>query len=95
MVFRLTPQAEADIEGISLYIADDSPSAAIRWYDEILKRCRALGEMPGMGATREEVRARLRMFPVGSYLILYQEAEDGAAEIIRVVHGARQWQELL
>lgn len=95
MAFRLTPQAEADIEGIALYIAADSPAAALCWYDDILTRCRRLGDMPGMGVARPEVRADLRTFPVGSYLIVYREADDGAAEIIRVVHGARQWQDLL
>jgi toxin ParE1/3/4 len=50
--------------------------------------------MPGMGVARFDVRPNLRMFPVGNYLILYQEIEEGV-EIVRVLHGARQWQELL
>jgi toxin ParE1/3/4 len=36
----------------------------------------------------------LRTFPAGNYLILYRQIDDGA-EIVRVVHGARRWQELL
>jgi plasmid stabilization system protein ParE len=36
----------------------------------------------------------LRLLPAGNYLILYyQVGED--AEIVRVVHGARRWQDLL
>ena len=31
--------------------------------------------MPGMGVARFDVRPNLRMFPVGNYLILYQEIE--------------------
>lgn len=50
--------------------------------------------MPGMGATRFDVRHGLRLFPAGNYLILYREIDDGA-EIVRVIHGARQWQDLL
>lgn len=95
MSFRLTPRAETDIEEIVLHIAADSPAAALRWYDQIFERCRRLGEMPGMGVARPEIRADLRTFPAGSYLILYREAGDGAVEIIRVVYGARQWQDLL
>jgi toxin ParE1/3/4 len=34
------------------------------------------------------------MLPVGNYLILYQQVER-EAEIVRVLHGARQWQDLL
>ena len=36
----------------------------------------------------------LRMLPAGSYLILYQQVDKGV-EIARVLHGARQWQDLL
>lgn len=94
MTLRLRPEAEADIEAIALYIADDSPSAALHWYDEIHALCERIAGMPGMGVARSEVRAGLRTFPVGNYLILYRQIDDGA-EIVRVVHGARRWQELL
>ena len=50
--------------------------------------------MPGMGVARPDIRPELRTFPVGNYLILYREIENGA-EIVRVVHGAREWQKLL
>lgn len=94
MAFRLRSKAASDIADIALHIAADSPAAAARWYDAILERCRKLGDSPGMGAAHPEVRPGLRMFPVGNYLILYREIDDGA-EIVRVVHGARRWRELL
>lgn len=47
-----------------------------------------------MGVARPHIRPGLRTFPVGNYLILYRQIDDGA-EIVRVVHGARQWQDLL
>lgn len=50
--------------------------------------------MPGIGVARPEVRPELRSFPVGNYLILYRQIDEGA-EIVRVVHGARQWEDLL
>ncbi|MBN9551268.1 MAG: type II toxin-antitoxin system RelE/ParE family toxin [Alphaproteobacteria bacterium] len=94
MTLRLRPEAEVDIEAIALYIAEDSPSAALRWYGEMFTHCQRLAEMPGTGVARPEVRADLRTFPVGNYLILYRQIEGGA-EIVRVIHGARRWQELL
>jgi toxin ParE1/3/4 len=94
MALRLRPEAEADIEAIALYIAEDSPSAALRWYGEMYAHCQRIAEMPGMGVARPDVRPDLRTFPVGNYLILYRQTEDGA-EVVRVVHGARRWQELL
>ena len=95
MAFRLTPQAEADITAIAIGIAAQSPLAASRWQDDILRHCRNLGDMPHLGVARPEIRPELRSFPVGSYLLLYRVSGDGAAEIIRVVHGPRQWQDLL
>jgi toxin ParE1/3/4 len=94
MSYRLRPQTEADIEAIALYIAEDNPSAAKRWYDDIQLRCQRIGEMPGIGVARPEVRPELRSFPVGNYLVLYRQIDEGV-EIVRVVHGARQWEDLL
>lgn len=94
MSFRLRPEAETDLEAIALYIAEESPAAALRWLDRMYDKCARLGEMPGMGVARPDVSPELRMFVVGNYLILYRQVEDGA-EIVRVVHGARLWQELL
>lgn len=93
MSFRLTPQAEADITAIVLYIAEDNPPAAVRWYEDILRHCRNLGEAPELGVARRDVRPDLRTFPAGNYMILYRMIAEGA-EIVRVVHGARQWQKL-
>ncbi|MCE7027300.1 type II toxin-antitoxin system RelE/ParE family toxin [Jiella avicenniae] len=95
MAFRLTPRAETDITEIALYIAGHSPKAALRWQDDILKHCRNLGRMPRAGVARPEIRPDLRTFPVGNYLILYRESGDDDAEIIRVLHGARRWQDLI
>ena len=94
MTFRLRPEAETDIEAIALYIAQDDPAAAERWLDGIHQRCRTLGDMPGLGVAKPDIRKDLRLFPVGDYLILYREVAGGA-EIVRVVHGARFWQDLL
>ena len=94
MTFRLRPEAEADIERISLYIAKDNLAAAKRWLDEVELRCKRLGEMPGIGVARPDVRPNLRMLVMGNYLILYHVIET-EVEIVRVVHGARLWQELL
>lgn len=37
MSFRLRPQAEADIEAITLDIAEHIPIAPRRWFDDILR----------------------------------------------------------
>ena len=47
-----------------------------------------------MGRARPELRADLRSLPFGAYLILYRVVEDGV-EIIRVVHAARNLDDLV
>ena len=94
MTFRLTPAAERDLAAIADTIAADNPAAARRWLDQIERHCTRLGEYPAMGATRDEIRPGLRLWPSGNYLILYRE-QEGAAEIVRVIDGRRRWEPLL
>ncbi|BDV33092.1 type II toxin-antitoxin system RelE/ParE family toxin [Methylocystis iwaonis] len=94
MSFKLRPRAERDIEEIVSYIAEDSPSAALRWFEGLHRTCQRLAEMPKMGVARPEIRPDLRVFASGNYLLAYREVDDGV-EIVRVLHGARKWQELL
>jgi toxin ParE1/3/4 len=92
--YRLLPEAISDIESIVLTIAADNPVAAQRWFDRLYKTFETLGAMPEMGAPRFGVRPDMRLFPMGNYLILYR-AVDVSAEIIRVVHGVREWEDLV
>lgn len=94
MTFRLRPEAESDIEAIASYISEDSPAAARRWFEDIFPPCQKPGDMPKMGVARPEVRPDVRTFPHGNYLVVYREI-DGGVDIVRILHGARKWQELL
>lgn len=94
MTYRLLPQAIRDIEGIVLTIAVDNPVAAQHWFDRLHKTFSSLGAMPEMGSPRFDVRPGMRLFPIGRYLILYRAA-DAVAEIVRVIHGAREWEDLV
>jgi toxin ParE1/3/4 len=47
-----------------------------------------------IGRARPELRPDLRSFPYGAYLILYRAIDDGV-EIVRVVHAARNLDELI
>jgi toxin ParE1/3/4 len=94
MSFRLTPQAEADLAAISDYIGADNPAAARRLLDRFYECFGLLATFPQLGVSRDEVRTGLRLHPVGNYLILYRQIDTGV-EVVRVVHGARQWRDLL
>ncbi len=86
--YRLTPEAEKDLDEISDFIAADDPVAAIRLLDSIEAKCRALAAMPGMGREREELAANLRSSHVGRYIIFYRPEDEGI-EVVRVIHGHR------
>jgi toxin ParE1/3/4 len=73
---------------------EDNVQAARRWIEDMHALCQQLDEMPSMGVAKSSIRPGLRMLPAGSYLILYQQVDKGV-EIARVLHGARQWQDLL
>lgn len=89
-----TPQAAEDLIEIYLYIAHHNEPAAERLIHELHAQCQLLAERPGIGRLRDDLRPGMRTWPHRSYLILYR-AIDGGAEIVRVVHGARNIPDLV
>ena len=94
MTYRLFPLASEDVETITFTIANDNPLAATRWLASLYKTLENLGSMPMMGVARHDVRPGLRTFVFGKYLILHR-AHDQRVDIVRVVHGAREWELLV
>jgi toxin ParE1/3/4 len=92
--YKLLPQALDDLADIVATIAADSPLAADRWLTKIETTFENLGTMPLMGIPRFDVRPNLRTFAFGNYLILHRAHETGV-DIVRVVHGAREWEGLV
>ena len=88
--YRVSDAARVDLEEIWLFIAQDNPEAADRFIRVIVSRFPTLASMPHLGRLREDLSARLRSFPVQKYIIFYRPREDGV-EIVRVLHGARDF----
>lgn len=84
-----TAAARKDYHDIFLYIAEHDIDAARRLLREFDEKLHLLADFPGLGSKRDELRADMRSFPVGEYLIFYRELRRGGVELIRVVHGAR------
>jgi len=82
------PQAEADLDDIWWYIAQDNPDAADRVLDSIDERCTTLAQFPYIGTNRDEIMPNLRSLSVGNYVVYYLPLDDGI-DIVRVLHGAR------
>jgi len=82
------PRAQADLDEIWDFIADDSEERADSFIDLLDGKFQTLAQNPKLGRTREELAKGLRSFPVGHYIIFYLPLADGI-EIVRVLHGAR------
>ena len=88
MPYRLSALAEADLDEIWSYVAEDaSPTMADRLIDAIFDRFELLVEQPRMGRKRPEFGEGVRSFVVESYVIYYRHAEG--VLVARVLHGRR------
>ena len=92
--YDITADAEDDLLDIWRYIARDSDTMADRFLDRLNEKFAALARNPKVGRARPDLRPDLRSFPYGAYLILYRAVGDGA-EIVRVVHAARNLDDLV
>lgn len=90
---RFTSQAERDLHDIWMYVAKQSVDFADRLFDRIAGTCSTLAEQPGMGEARPDLMDRLRVFSVGNYIIFFRP-EPGGIEVVRVLHGARDFPQL-
>jgi toxin ParE1/3/4 len=72
------------------FIALDKPGAALRQVERLEDACWMLAKNPMMGTVREDLMSHLRLWHLGKYVICYRPVDDGI-EIIRVVHGARDF----
>lgn len=93
--YAVTPEANADLLNIWLYIARDSEEIADRVQAEFYSKFDSLARHPGQGHRRTDyTKANVLFFPVYSYLIAYRPGTD-PLEILAVVHGAREVEKVL
>ena len=96
MAHRLAPEAQADLDGLWYHVATNaSADVADRLVEAITSRVAILARYPEAGRRRDhDLRAGVRTFPVGAYLIAYRvEAED--VLVLRVIRGSRDIEALL
>ncbi|GAB4159135.1 MAG: type II toxin-antitoxin system RelE/ParE family toxin [Cyanobacteria bacterium J069] len=86
--YRLSRQAEQDLEDIWVYIAERNPVAADLLLAKIFDRLPMLAQFPEMGRARDELLPSLRSFPVKPYIVFYRSTEKGL-EIVRILHQSR------
>ena len=89
--FRLSPEAEVQLDGIWLRIARESGSidTASRIIDNITDRFWLLARHPFMGRQRDDLSPGFRSFPAGDYIIIHRVDKDEVVLILFVFHGNR------
>ena len=87
------PLAELDLLNIWDYIADDSPDRADDFLDQVESKLMTLAQNSGLGRKRSELLSDLRSFPIGNYVVFYQQIEGGI-DVIRLLHGSRDIEEV-
>ena len=93
--YQLTPSAQADVEQICAFVAEDSLEGALRVHEALEHAFAQLALMPQMGHKREDLTDRpVRFWSVFSYLVVYDPASSPLA-VIAILHGARDVEELL
>jgi toxin ParE1/3/4 len=82
--------AEADLDAIWVYIAQEDETAADRQIECIIEAVDFLGAFPRLGPDRSDIDTGLRGLKRDDYLILYDILEEQRqVRILRVIHGRR------
>lgn len=90
----ISPQAERDIEKIGDYIAQNSPSRALRFVRELHNRCKTIAANPLGYRLRTELDDDIRSCAHRSYVIFFSVDADRVL-ILRALHGARDVGQIL
>lgn len=91
-VFRLSPEAQAELDGIWIHVARESGSLdiATRVVESIAEPFWLLARHPYLGCRRDaDLRPGLRSLGADDYVIIHRIADDDVVLILRVVHGSR------
>jgi plasmid stabilization system protein ParE len=95
MIVVVTAEAEADLEQIAAYVAEQSPRSALTLVRELQESCETLLDAPrGYPLVPRYEHLGIRRRPVGRFLIFYRVSQD-AIEVIHILHGARDHEPLL
>jgi toxin ParE1/3/4 len=88
MQVRHTARARLDLIDIWLEIAPLNTPAAERLYNRLEARVEILKRFPEAGPPRPDIASEARVLVESPYIILYRII-PGGAQVVRVLHGAR------
>jgi plasmid stabilization system protein ParE len=89
----ITADAEADLDDIFDYVAEDSPTAAFGLVATLRAKALRIGLAPRAYPARSNYGNGIRVTFSRSYVILFR-IEPDRVEILHIVHGARDLKRL-
>ena len=93
---RRTELASDDLLEIWLYIAAENPQAADKLLYGLDSAFRLVADFPRIGKPIDDIAPDHRTLVHGHYLLVYRVDETArVCELVRVVHGARRWADLI
>lgn len=90
MTVRWTALARADLLAIFDYVVARNPRAAVRLFDEIEADARGLVAHPRIGRPGRRPGTRELVVSGTPYIVAYR-LKGREIQILRILHGARQW----
>ena len=87
-----TQSAQTDLLEAWLFIAEENQTAADRTLDAIERQAQALTSQPLIGRARPELAEGVRSWPTSTPYILYYLTDNNSVTILRVLHHARDIQ---
>ena len=94
MRFEVRQTARNDLSDIAAYISRDNPERSVSFVEELVERIETIFERPLSFPARSEFGSGVRSAVHGRYLILFRVSES-LVEVLRVLHGARDIDNLL
>ncbi|MGH9524032.1 MAG: type II toxin-antitoxin system RelE/ParE family toxin [Terriglobales bacterium] len=82
--------AERNLDAIGEFIAEDNPEAAERTIRRIVEAIDLLRDRPALGRAGRVPGTRELVIPDTPFIVPYR-IRNGILEILRVLHGARNW----
>jgi toxin ParE1/3/4 len=92
--FVRSAQAEDDLIVIWSRTAAENSAAADRVLDRIDAVCVMLANYPEAGPRRDDIAPGFRYFPVRPYPVIYRVSVPDLVEVVRVVDGRRDLENL-
>lgn len=90
--YRISADAESDLDGIWLYIARESGDIdrATRFVDRLYGHFKLLAKNPSMGRGLDALQPGCRGMAFAGYMVFYTVVEEGEILILHVRHGSRR-----